>query len=342
MSSVLLIAALLTLPTWCMEQGLCNSRVSVFPSIDSRNGDRWVCYWALCGQQACCRSSSVGADAQQQMRVASCWEPMESRHRLVLASSLRYFRVYGTGCDSPVSSRKLCWFGGTCTLYATDRHLPIQLPVLMQRVAWRFVTHTFIHWASNKSVNCFAVHCSHTHTLKYLEVYVAAATFHGYQWRLNRRSLAYVAVCLNRRWLTILDDDGPAFPWPMTQYQSLHTGVTGTNCLLFKHIYWCGRAGRQEIIKQLTTCQVADHVGGRLHPVSIITPAQHMLWTFYQYDTNIDTVPVDKNIFVILILLHLPAVQCTSSRFWPFSGWLLMTKFQYFIINIIVKRNQHL
>ena len=51
------------------------------------------------------------------------------------------------------------------------------------------------------------------------------------------------------------------------------------------------------------------------HPVSIITPAQHMLWTFYQYDTNTDTVPVDKNIFVILILLHLRAVQCTSSRF---------------------------
>ena len=96
--------------------------------------------------------------------------------------------------------------------------------------------YTHLYPLSIKRISKLLCSSLHTHTLKYLEVYVAAATFHGYQGRLNRRSLAYVAVCFNRRWLTILDDDGPAFPWPMTQYQSLHTGVTGTNCLSFKHI----------------------------------------------------------------------------------------------------------
>jgi len=41
---------------------------------------------------------------------------------------------------------------------------------------------------------------------------VAATAYHGYQGRLNWRPLAYVTVCLNRRWLTTLGDDRTAFP----------------------------------------------------------------------------------------------------------------------------------
>ena len=43
--------------------------------------------------------------------------------------------------------------------------------------------------------------------------------------------------CINRRWLTTLDDDGPAFPQWTTQYQSWHADVTDVSCHLFKPMY---------------------------------------------------------------------------------------------------------
>ena len=93
--------SLLTLRALVAEQGLCNGRVSVclsVPSIDSSSVVRLVCCWMgaragdihrrLRAQRTSYRSVPyllhAGAGAQQQMRLASCWEPRnEAQHRLV-------------------------------------------------------------------------------------------------------------------------------------------------------------------------------------------------------------------------------------------------------------------
>ena len=53
-----------------------------------------VCCWAPCGQEILidsCGRRATGAGAQQQMRVASCWEPTEeARHRLVGIAAVWY------------------------------------------------------------------------------------------------------------------------------------------------------------------------------------------------------------------------------------------------------------
>jgi len=56
-------------------------RLSV-ASINSSNGDRQVCCWAPCGQETLidsCKRRAAGAGAQKQMRVASYWQPMETK-----------------------------------------------------------------------------------------------------------------------------------------------------------------------------------------------------------------------------------------------------------------------
>ena len=53
---------------------------------------------------------SAGAGAEQQMQVASRWEPTEARHRLVLACSLRDSRIYGTdGVSHKFTETMLVW-----------------------------------------------------------------------------------------------------------------------------------------------------------------------------------------------------------------------------------------
>ena len=73
---------LLTMPAYYMEQG-CNGRASVHLSVpltDSSSRGQWVCCQVLCGQEILidtCGGCAAGAGAQQQMQVASCWEPKE-------------------------------------------------------------------------------------------------------------------------------------------------------------------------------------------------------------------------------------------------------------------------
>ena len=62
-------------------------RLSVpVPSISSNNSDRRVCCWEPCRQEILinsCRCHAASASAQQQMLVASRWEPTEeAQHRL--------------------------------------------------------------------------------------------------------------------------------------------------------------------------------------------------------------------------------------------------------------------
>jgi len=65
------------------------------PSIDSSSGSRWVCCWAPCGQEISIASALPApcAGAQQQMRVASCWQPTkEAQYRLVEISVIFWKR----------------------------------------------------------------------------------------------------------------------------------------------------------------------------------------------------------------------------------------------------------
>jgi len=92
----------LYLTAYYAEQGLCNHRAFVrlsvclsVPSIDSSSGSRWVCCWAPCGQEISIASALPApcAGAQQQMRVASCWQPTkESQYRLVEMSVIFWKR----------------------------------------------------------------------------------------------------------------------------------------------------------------------------------------------------------------------------------------------------------
>ena len=63
----------------------CPSAHLSVPSIDSSYGCWRLCYWAPCGQEISTNSCgrAAGAGAQQQMRVASCWESTKkAQHRL--------------------------------------------------------------------------------------------------------------------------------------------------------------------------------------------------------------------------------------------------------------------
>jgi len=92
----------LYLTAYYAEQGLCNHRAFVrlsvclsVPSIDSSSGSRWVCCWAPCGQEISIASALPApcAGAQQQMRVASCWQPTkEAQYRLVEMSVIFWKR----------------------------------------------------------------------------------------------------------------------------------------------------------------------------------------------------------------------------------------------------------
>jgi len=73
-------------------------RLSV-PPINSSNNGRWVCCWAPCAREISIDSRgrcATGARAQQQMRVASCWEPTEeAQHRLDYRANGYFFRQGG-------------------------------------------------------------------------------------------------------------------------------------------------------------------------------------------------------------------------------------------------------
>ena len=66
--------------------GRLSVRLSVL-SIDSSNGGRRVCCWTPCRQEIStdsCGRRAAGASTQQQMQVASCWEPTkEAQQRFV-------------------------------------------------------------------------------------------------------------------------------------------------------------------------------------------------------------------------------------------------------------------
>ena len=79
--------------------------------IDSSNGGQRVCCWALCGQNISidsCGRRAAGAGAQQQMWVASRWQPTEET-RAQTCIVRRIVTRWSLGCpnkqDAPILQR---------------------------------------------------------------------------------------------------------------------------------------------------------------------------------------------------------------------------------------------
>jgi len=133
-SSVLWIVALLMLPAYYAEQGICNSRVYV----------------------SICLSRRLTAAVAASRFAAECLAGR--RYRLIATGLLRasFFRCQRSAAnagsillrpdggltqscfnmqlerfqsiwDRPISSQTLCWFGLTYALFVVDRQLPIQV-----------------------------------------------------------------------------------------------------------------------------------------------------------------------------------------------------------------------
>jgi len=117
---------------WCCPHSIRN-RVYVMVACPSVCLSRWLTAataanrfaaerpvgrrcWSIATDQACCGHRSAGAGTQQQMRVASRWEPTEARHRLVLTCSVSDSGVYGTGGDSHNFTETMLVWMDVCTL----------------------------------------------------------------------------------------------------------------------------------------------------------------------------------------------------------------------------------